>query len=487
MSLDPRDGPVTTRTASTSTTVIHPQDIAAHAERVVLGACLQDARARAQVAEIIESPASFAHPVHRMVYTAVRAQDSSGAPVDAVIVAERLSLTGELAKLPGGAAYLHTLIEACQVVETAGYYARRVKDAATGRQVALAGNMLIQAAETQDLDVRASIVSEVRTFLTDGVRGQASARLRDLLVDSAGLDSIPEPEPLVDGVLYRDSLVWVIGPPGSAKSFVSLDMAGCIATGQPWQGHPTVQGDVLYVVAEGVSGIRARVRAWEASMGLPMDGVRFLPAAVQAASDAEWNALVELAVELQAAEIVLDTQARLTVGMDENAARDMGMFVHRADRLRAETRACVTIVHHQGRAGDHMRGSTALEGAATTIIKVAKSDESVVVSCQKQKDAEPFADINLRLVSYDSSAILALNAPSDSPQWNTPAIRKSLSEWWRLHESDWVSVSTLVKSDVFAEATFHRVKKSLIRAGLVTTDGAKRFIRYRLERKPDPV
>ncbi|MET7399173.1 AAA family ATPase [Dactylosporangium sp. NPDC005572] len=481
MTLVERDGPVTTRADSTS--VIHPQNSARHAERVVLGAVLQDEAARVAVSAVVADAEDFELPVHRAIYAAVSAQQAIGAPVDPFIIAERLSLSGDLGRMPGGAAYLHTLMAECPVVQTAPYYARRVRAAAEGRQFVMAGHRLIQAGEADDLDVRAAIVADVREGLSGGTPRAAAVRLRDALVDSAGLDGIPEPEPLVEGIVYRDSLVWVIGPPGSAKSFVSLDMAGCISTGESWQGHRTRQGDVLYLVAEGVSGIRARVRAWEAAMSRTM-GVRFLPVAVQAASDAEWNALVDLAVELRPAEIVIDTQARVTVGMDENAARDMGLFVHRVDRLRAQTEACVKIVHHQGRNGDHMRGSTALEGAATTIIKVAKADNNVTVSCQKQKDAEPFEDINLRLVPYESSAILALTAEAGRPQWNSPNVMRSLSEWWQAHESDWVSISTLVKSNVFAEATFHRYKKALIRDGVISTDGAKRFIRYRLERNP---
>ena len=100
--------------------------------------------------------------------------------------------------------------------------------------------------------------------------------LRNQLVDSAGLDSIPPPQPLVDGILYLDSLAWLHGKPGHGKSFVALDWAGCVATGAPWQGHEvTSRGTVVYLAAEGVAGVRQRVRAWEERTGIAMDGVRF--------------------------------------------------------------------------------------------------------------------------------------------------------------------------------------------------------------------
>lgn len=54
-------------------------------------------------------------------------------------------------------------------------------------------------------------------------------QLRAALLDSAGLDSLPEPEPLIDGWLYRDTLAWLHGKPSNGKSLLALDWACCIA------------------------------------------------------------------------------------------------------------------------------------------------------------------------------------------------------------------------------------------------------------------
>jgi hypothetical protein len=310
-------------------------------------------------------------------------------------------------------------------------------------------------------------------------------RLRNALVDTAGLDNIPEPEPLVHGILFRDSLAWLYGAPGCGKSFMAIDIAGCIGTGEPWQGYgPAEQGPVLYLVAEGVTGVKQRVRAWEHSMRTAMTGVQFLPVAVQASNATEWNALVQLAAELRPALVVVDTQARVTVGMEENSAKEMGEFVHRVEQLRKATAACVLVVHHTGRGGEHMRGSIAMDGAATTMIKVEKGEDILQVECTKQKDAPEFDSFRLRLVSYEMSAVLSLIEGPLTVDSGHPAVRAMLTEWWNTHETDFVSATTLIEQKIVTKATFYRTAKALEKTGVVEVKQAGNGKRYRLLREP---
>ena len=229
--------------------------------------------------------------------------------------------------------------------------------------------------------------------------------LRGALLDSAALDSIPAPQPVIDGFLYRNSLAWLHGKPGHGKSFVALDWAGCVSTGLPWQQHETAQGAVLYLIAEGTPGLQRRVRAWEDHAGCTML-VTFLPIAVQLLAPIELTAFAMLAAELQPVLLVIDTQARVTVGFDENSARDMGQLVHAADRLRTASRACVLLVHHEARSTESMRGSTSLEGAATSIIRASKDGNHIRLDTTKQKDVAESGPVALRLVPRLGSAII---------------------------------------------------------------------------------
>ena len=87
--------------------------------------------------------------------------------------------------------------------------------------------------------------------------------LRGQLLNLDGLRNIPPPEPLVDGYLFRDSIGWLSGKPGHAKTFAATGLACCVGTGTPWHGREVKTGLVLYLIAESAGGIPIRVDAWE--------------------------------------------------------------------------------------------------------------------------------------------------------------------------------------------------------------------------------
>lgn len=222
---------------------------------------------------------------------------------------------------------------------------------------------------------------------------------------AAQLEDIPDPVPLVEDAINLDSEVWAIAASGSFKTFVALDLAGCVGRGIPWHGLRTRQGLVIYIVAEGVGGIKMRKRAWEKLNG-SMENVIFLPRPVQADERrgvAEWTALIEACRQLQPALIVIDTQARVTVGFEENSASDMGIYVEQVRRLKNATAAAVLTVHHTGKRGADGRGSSALYGAADTEIKIERVDRTMIcsVSSTKMKDGAERELFKLSLTSVE--------------------------------------------------------------------------------------
>lgn len=322
---------------------------------------------------------------------------------------------------------------------------------------------------------------------TDEDRQEATTKLdvlRRALLDSKGLDGLASPRPLIDHILFFDTPSWIIGRPGCGKSFVALDWAGHIGAGIRWQGFATVKTNVIYVSPESPGGMKLRKQAWEAAMGQRMEGVYFLPLPINAINAGEFSALAELALEFHAGLIILDTQARMTVGLEENSSKDMGVFVDKLDRLRDKTRACILTVHHTPRGADHLRGSTALEGAAGTIITCKKSGDEITLSADpehggKTKDIAPFEDVLLRLVSFGDGAILTATGSEALRDQDIPTdVDRSLKAWWQQHGSEPVSPSLLIRTEIFAERTFHRYKKTLSDQGILVKTGRGNQTRY---------
>jgi RecA-family ATPase len=243
------------------------------------------------------------------------------------------------------------------------------------------------------------------------------ARFDQLLlkvVDREGLKNIPPPTPLVEGWLFKDSLAWIQGKWGNAKSFLAVDIACGVATGTKWHGIAVQQGTVLYLIAEGASGISQRVDAWETANGTIATNLHFLPVPVGLADPegVDTYAFGMLLNHFKPVLCIIDTQARVTVGAEENSSTDMGKFVDSLEHLRARQATTMLPVHHEPRNGENLRGSVALEGAAMSIIRSSKEGDAVTVSCPKQKDVPEPEDIELTLYPIDNSAVFVEQNPN---------------------------------------------------------------------------
>lgn len=307
------------------------------------------------------------------------------------------------------------------------------------------------------------------------------AALRNALVDTDGLDGLPDPVPLVEGILFRDSLAWIYGKPGSGKSFVGIDWAGCVANGLPWGVHEVSTGKVLYLVAEGTAGIRRRVRAWERHTGTRMRDVTFLPIAVQLLQPLDLRALELLVQETRPTLIVVDTQARCTVGANENDNGEMGTVVAAADKLREASGACVLMIHHSGRNGENMRGASAFDGAATSIIKVVKNDDYVEVYCDKQKDVEDFETVFLKMQPVLESCVLINRTinPADEDRLSKTE-QRVLDVMHEVFRAESVSRARLVEVADMASSSVYRAVAKLERLGHLVKTGSESRPSWRL-------
>ena len=190
--------------------------------------------------------------------------------------------------------------------------------------------------------------------------------------------------PGLDGVLPRRELVGLWGPGDSYKSFTALD----------WSCFLAAQGfGVLYIAAEGVSGLKRRVAAWKVVHGidsLPNLRVVSMPVRMHNGTDvAAFVADVRAQMPTPAL-VVVDTLARNFVGGNENSAQDMGNFVEGCETLRRVLDCAVLVIHHATKDGASERGGESLRNASFAMYRFErKSTRSVLVACERMKDAEP--------------------------------------------------------------------------------------------------
>lgn len=247
-------------------------------------------------------------------------------------------------------------------------------------------------------------VSQLQPAREEDEEEPSVKHLRDDLLGFEDLASLRPADPLVDGLLYKGTLAQISGPPGSFKSFLTVGMACSVASGESWCGHavPAV-GSVVYVAAEGASGLRARVHAWCDQSGVDRARLRgrlhVLPQPLQLGVKTHVQQTVEVVSELGAALIVFDTRARCTVGLEENSATQQGLAIEAAEQIARASGATVLTVHHSGRGGEHGRGSNEWDGALASDLRVTREQMRCHIRCAKHKDVPDGCRHDYRLVN----------------------------------------------------------------------------------------
>jgi archaellum biogenesis ATPase FlaH len=273
------------------------------------------------------------------------------------------------------------------------------------------------------------------------------------LYSTLELLNLPAPTWLVDKAIPAGGLVGMYGQPGVGKSFISIDLAMCVATGTPWFSRDVAQGFVIYISAEGGTGIGKRVLAWLATHQIhPQDAnIAWLVESIPVSTDStQMGQLLDRIVDevrRHPSLIIIDTLARCFDG-DENLQEDMGRFIAGVDLLRKELGCTVLVVHHTRLDGNRERGNTSFRGAVDTMIAIERSDDLIELKCNKQKDDEEFPDIQLELVKVDgtdSCVVMASAGPADDSaaldEMVAALVQVQPAKW-----DQWEAVSGLTKS-----------------------------------------
>ncbi|MGE5697218.1 MAG: AAA family ATPase [Candidatus Sericytochromatia bacterium] len=279
-----------------------------------------------------------------------------------------------------------------------------------------AQQLLMEAAETCNDDPAGSLRQlhkNTGEVIEQVGRTGDHTHLRDLLIHSVeDLMALLPVEPLIDKLLYRNTLAQLSGPPGCFKSFLAIALCCSLALGRDLGPFRVSRpGVVVYVAAEGAEGLKPRLMAWcEAHRADPAEVLKrlhILPAPIQLDEEnSDVAEIIEVINEVEADLVVLDTRARCTVGLDENSATQQGAAIEAAEKIRRARQCTALALHHTPRSGNAGRGSNAWDGAVWSDLRMTRDGLTAKVHCEKHKDASSGCDHQFGFVEHTVSESL---------------------------------------------------------------------------------
>jgi hypothetical protein len=188
---------------------------------------------------------------------------------------------------------------------------------------------------------------------------------------------------LVKGLVPRDGLVVIWGPPKCGKSFWTFDLFMHVAFGWDYRGRRTLKGAVVYVALEGERGWGARVTAFKKKHDDVDGDPAFFLVTSRLNLVTEYDQLIR-DIRLQVGEaspvaIIVDTLNRSIQG-SESSDEDMGAYIKATDAVREAFNCVVAVVHHCGVDDKRPRGHTSLTGAADAQIAVRRDASGLITA-----------------------------------------------------------------------------------------------------------
>ncbi len=225
----------------------------------------------------------------------------------------------------------------------------------------------------------------------------------------------PRPPELIHGILRQGHKMLVAGPSKAGKSFLLMELAICIAEGQPWLGFPCSQGKVLYVNLEiDPASCYARfdqiykrydiahrrtdnILIWNLrGYALPLD--RLVPLLIK-----------EMEGETIAA-VIVDPIYKVITG-DENNASEMGAFCNQFDKICTALGASVIYCHHHSKG--YQGGKRAMDRASGSGVFARDPDALLdIIELRKPRalsddeDEEDFEDFDVNRSAWRMEASL---------------------------------------------------------------------------------
>lgn len=214
------------------------------------------------------------------------------------------------------------------------------------------------------------------------------------------------PQYLVEDTLEADSFSAIIGPSGSGKSFVAIDLACNLAIGGHWLGKKCRKRKVAYMPGEGNAGVTKRLKDWgdihkgnDEALNQGLVVASHLPN-MHAYTKTEWRILEAQIKALDVQVVFIDTWSRAIAGADENSAEEISGIIQTLNELQRRAGCTIVPIHHTSKESNFARGSSAFNAALDTEILVKAVDgdpedlgrRMISVEVTKQKNTAAWSD-----------------------------------------------------------------------------------------------
>jgi len=193
---------------------------------------------------------------------------------------------------------------------------------------------------------------------------------------------------IVDRLIPKESITLLFGKGGIGKTWLTLDIARCIANGTPYLGLETVKKPVVFVDFENplpVLNIRTQ-KLGEA------DGVYFWRANNDSLKAPKLDKKeYELYKQLPVGSVLIFDTLRASQDRDENKSDEMGLIMGRLKELR-DMGFTIILLHHTAKNSDRIaKGSTAIVDLADhilglTLVRKKRDGQEVVVEDEDGDD-----------------------------------------------------------------------------------------------------
>ena len=291
------------------------------------------------------------------------------------------------------------------------------------------------------------------------------------MVDRAGIADITPPDWLIQDAIPQNSYSLLIGPRGTFKTFIALDMALSIATGGKdyfndgkfYGMWPDIikPGPVLFAAGEGRGMLKNRVEAWE-KQHLDEHQAKdfYLIDPVPHPIVEDVTPFIEMALAYSPTGyrmVVIDTVGRAMQCLNENSSQDASLFTQMIETLQKELDCSVLALHHTGHeAKDRSRGSSSFGADVDAEFILERKDKDMIVALTntKQKDAIEWEHKKaIQLIEVNSS--LVATRPSDKKAKEVVTEAENKAKVGRK-----TKMETTVELDIIRKAAYAALKKT---------------------------